>query len=112
MNDSPDEAERGVKTLLPTLIVGAAGFGITDVTPSTTRKDAEDASDSVVPETVMAGAPGASVCPETMKVGPGLLLFWLLEFSDLSWVACAVIVELPMTNCGGLLGTDNDPGRA
>jgi hypothetical protein len=60
-NDGPDGAEIGAKTSLPTLIVSAAGSGITDVTPSTTRKDAEDANDSVVPDAVIAEPPGTSV---------------------------------------------------
>ena len=60
-NDIPGEAEMGVKTLLPKLRVGAAGFAITDVTPLTKTKDADDANESVVPDAVIADPPGTSV---------------------------------------------------
>jgi hypothetical protein len=51
----------GLKTLSPTKMVGVAGFTMLEVAPFTTTSEAEGASDNVVPDTVIAGPPGASV---------------------------------------------------
>jgi hypothetical protein len=80
---------RAGNTLFPTVsaggvIAGTAGSFIVDDAPLTTSTLPEDASDRVVPETVIAGAPGASVWPETTKVGLGLGLFGLLKLPEVS----------------------------
>jgi hypothetical protein len=68
---------RAENTLFPTVstggvMLGKAGDCIVEDAPLTTRTLPAAARDSVVPETVMAGAPGASVCPEITKVGLGI----------------------------------------
>jgi hypothetical protein len=61
INVVPEDSGSGLKTLLPTLIVGGAGLAILEVTPSITMKDAEGPIDTVVPKTVIAEPPGAKV---------------------------------------------------
>jgi hypothetical protein len=61
------------------VIACATGLAKVEVTPLTTKALPDSASDSVVPDTVIAGAPGASVWPETTKVGPDLELSWLFR---------------------------------
>jgi hypothetical protein len=51
------------------VICAAAGFSSVDVTPLITIKEADEARDKVVPETVIAGPPGRRVCSPRMKLG-------------------------------------------
>ena len=65
MTNVVPEPGSGLKTLSPTVSVGglvarAAGVATVEVTPLTTTKDPEGASERVVPDTVIAGPPGAS----------------------------------------------------
>jgi len=97
--------KRVMRGAMVVVIIAALGMMSVVVTPFTTRAVADGRSERVVPSTVIAGPPGARICPDTVYCDCGFAVnVWpptttgARTGGGVIWAGCAIAtVELPTT---------------